>query len=113
MRGSVASACLCRRPGLNAFRIHLVTLRYNWKRKTVIVFLHKLSKCVNRHRKKPDDAPEALSLGMTPGSLISAMTRKHSAFIPTFGATKAVSGRSSGRMARLRCRWKSFGLAKA
>src|ERR1019366_3589032 len=63
MRGSVASACLCRRPGLNAFRIHLVTLRYNWKRKTVIVFLHKLSKWVNRHRKKPDDAPEALSLG--------------------------------------------------
>ena len=28
---------------------------------------------------------------MTPGSLISAMMRKHSAFIPTFGATKAVT----------------------
>ena len=91
MRGSVASACLCRRPGLNAFRIHLVTLRYNWKRKTVIVFLHKLSKCVNRHRKKPDDALRRCLWEMTPGSLISAMMRKHSAFIPTFGATKAVT----------------------
>ena len=43
----VDPACLCRRPGSNAFRLHLVTLRYNWKRKTVITFLHKLSKCVN------------------------------------------------------------------